>query len=79
MLWFVVYASVAIVVAGIASAVTSRLRTGDGEAAAQWGPAALLAGVLWPIALIGLVQLFIMFVVSKGSSVLGSVWGLTRV
>ena len=78
MLWFVVYASVAIVIAGIASAVTTRLRTADGEAAVQWGPAALLAGVLWPIVLLGLMQLFVMFVMSKASSVLGSVWGFTR-
>ena len=78
MFWFVVYASVAMAMTGIAAAVTSRLRTADGEAAASWVPAALLAGVLWPIVLIGLVQLSVMFVMSKAPSVLGSVWGVSR-
>ena len=78
MFWFVVYASVAMAMTGIAAAATSRLRTADGEAAASWVPAALLAGVLWPIVLVGLVQLSVMFVMSKAPSVLGSVGGVSR-
>ena len=76
--WFVIYAGVAISVAVITSAVTRHYRKTDSDNPVRWGSVAVLAGVLWPIILIGLAQLLILLVITRAPSILGSVGRLAR-
>jgi len=76
--WFAIYASAGIAVAVIASAVARHHRQADKRNPGQWVPATFLAGVLWPIILIGFAQLLILLVMAKAPAILGSIGGFAR-
>jgi hypothetical protein len=62
--WLGLYAGAAISVAVIAAAAC-QFHAAYVDVPAQWGSAAFLAGALWPIVLIGIAELCILFVMAK--------------